>query len=292
MNRMQESAGLRDTLEACVFFATSMGRLGGDFSAQLAPLFEPKMVSLVTNQWREGANQFQETLTVCRDAGVALPLLSLTALASAIGTTPEQPPRQLLAYPPLARLVNSYLVGLNELRRCLLPGIFALLRKDLQKSLSSVKAILDTNQRAVNAPGMRGEATELREVALQMITVWEELVNPYLRGALEVALGNFEVAKEFILKSQKFNEEKQDDMDEEKSTLDVGEGQLSEDSMKEIVAVKTPVEEEETPHVEDSQSSELVPQVSEPEASAADTSYGQGTDLESNDNKDSMDIYE
>ena len=193
VNRMQDSAGLRDTLEACVFFATSMGRLGGDFSALLAPLFEPKMASLVINQWREGANQFQETLTVCRDAGVASPMLSLTASATAIGTTPEQPPRQLLAYPPLARLVNSYLVGLNELRRCLLPGIFGLLRKDLKKSLSSVKAILDTNQRAVNAPGLRGEATELREVALQMMTVWEKLVDPYLRGALEVALGNFQV---------------------------------------------------------------------------------------------------
>ena len=214
LTRMQDSAALRDALEACVFFATSMGRLGGDFTALLAPLFEPKMASIVTSQWKEGVNQFQETLTVCRDAGVASPLASLTAPVTAPETTPDQPPRQLLAYPPLARLVNSYLIGLNELRRCLLPGIFGILRKDLKKSLSSVKAVLDTNHRAVNAPGLRGEATELREVATQMMNVWENLVDPYLLGALEVALGNFSVAKELILKSQKFNEEEEQVDDE------------------------------------------------------------------------------
>jgi conserved oligomeric Golgi complex subunit 8 len=244
LNRMQDSAALRDALEACVFFATSMGRLGGDFTAQLAPLFEPKMASLVTNQWKDGVNQFQETLTVCRDAGVASPLVSLTATATASGTTPDQPPRQLLAYPPLARLVNSYLVGLNELRRCLLPGIFGILRKDMKKSLSSVKAILDTNHRAVNAPGLRGEATELREVASQMLTVWEELVDPYLLGALEVALGNFVVAKELLEKSQKFNEEETKEEEPELEDEEVDVETLAEQGGEDEV---TPAVEEETP---------------------------------------------
>ena len=241
LNRMEDSAALRDALEACVFFATSMGRLGGDFTAQLSPLFEPKMAFLVTNHWKDGVNQFQETLTVCRDAGVASPLISLTATATASGATPDQPPRQLLAYPPLARLVNSYLVGLNELRRCLLPGIFGTLRKDMKKSLSSVKAILDTNHRAVNAPGLRGEATELRDVASQMITVWEELVDPYLLGALEVALGNFVLAKELLQKSQKFNDEE----------TKVEEPELKEESIDEETLAEQGEEDEVTPAVEE-----------------------------------------
>jgi hypothetical protein len=241
LNRMEDSAALRDALEACVFFATSMGRLGGDFTAQLSPFFEPKMAFLVTNHWKDGVNQFQETLTVCRDAGVASPLISLTATATASGATPDQPPRQLLAYPPLARLVNSYLVGLNELRRCLLPGIFGTLRKDMKKSLSSVKAILDTNHRAVNAPGLRGEATELRDVASQMITVWEELVDPYLLGALEVALGNFVLAKELLQKSQKFNDEE----------TKVEEPELKEESIDEETLAEQGEEDEVTPAVEE-----------------------------------------
>jgi hypothetical protein len=200
LNRTDDSASLRDTLEACIFFATSMGRLGGDFTSMLSTLFEPKMASLVVTHWKEGVSTLQETLKVCRDAGVAAPLSSSTATSTVAPPSPEQPPRQLLTLPPLARLVNSYLTGLNELRRCLLPGIFGVLRKELNRSLSTVKALLETNQRAVNTPGLRGEATQLREVATNMVTMFDKVIEPYVRGALEVALGHYTAAKEFLTK--------------------------------------------------------------------------------------------
>jgi len=221
INRMQDAASLRDALEACIFFSSSMGRLGCDFTAQLAPLFEPKMASLVTSQWKDGVSQFEETLKVCRDAGVATPLASTAATTTSTSNmSPDQPPRQLLAVPPMARLVNSYLSGLNELRRCLLPGIFGPLRAEMKSSLASVKSALETNHRAVNAPGLRGEATELRESASQMIALWDSMVETYLRGALEVALGNFAVAKELLKKEEEVVEEVIAGEDEEEKTAD------------------------------------------------------------------------
>lgn len=66
--------------------------------------------------------------------------------------------------------------------------------------MSTVKALLETNQRAVNTPGLRGEATQLREVATNMVTMFDKVIEPYVRGALEVALGHYTAAKEFLTK--------------------------------------------------------------------------------------------
>jgi hypothetical protein len=93
--------------------------------------------------------------------------------------------------------VNAFLNGLNELRRCLLPGIFPKLRESLVAALTEVDTILQANERAVLTPGLRGDATELRELAKEMKEVMKTIVTPYLKGALESSLGNEEGAKEF-----------------------------------------------------------------------------------------------
>ena len=206
LNRMEDSASLRDALDACVFFSASMGRLGADFTAQLPPLFESKMHALVVHFWREGASQLAEALKICREAGVASPLSSSTVAAptpsdAATGDLDEgplPPPRQLMALPPLGRLVNAFLTGLNELRRCLLPGILSRLRESLDEVLTEVENILQANERAVMTPGLRGDAKQLRAIAKEMREVMSEVVVPYVRGAVETSLGNEVAAKEFF----------------------------------------------------------------------------------------------
>lgn len=198
----EDAAALRDALEASVFFATSMGRLGADFTARLAPLFEPRMHSMVVEHWKDGMQQLTETLKICRDAGVASPLTSQTTTTSeeAQPTRPEgpqPPPRQLLGYPPLARFVNSLLSGLNELRRCLLPAIFSQLRASLDEILKSIHSDLVANERAVLAPGFPGQAAALREAAASFKKVFADIVEPYVRGSLEAALGFEEGAVSF-----------------------------------------------------------------------------------------------
>jgi hypothetical protein len=209
---------VRDVLEASVFFGTSMGRLGANFTATLSPIFGSAMIHIVTQQyWKDGVTQFVETITVCRDAGVASPLVSSNSSAAAASTTttttdgtttwmdstsstalpedqdgqPQPPPKKLLEFPPLARLVNAFLQGLNELRRCLLPDIFPTLRRHCQVHvLDRVEMELRGFERAVNTPGYSGEATAMRTIATQMNTLLTQLVRSYLLGSLEAAFGN------------------------------------------------------------------------------------------------------
>eukprot|EP00934_Nitzschia_sp_Nitz4_P006716 Nitzschia sp. Nitz4//scaffold2_size372955//24414//26228//NITZ4_000357-RA/size372955-snap-gene-0.59-mRNA-1//-1//CDS//3329546578//6706//frame0 len=196
---MEDSAALRDALDACVFFSVSMGRLGADFTAQLPPLFEDKMVAIVVHFWKDGITQLAETLKICREAGVAGPLSSTSvdeAVTSESGAAsegdggPMPPPRQLMALPPLGRLVNAVLAGLNELRRCLLPGIFAQLRRELTEQISQVEEVLKANERAVMTPGLKGEASDLRSKAKELRQVFSDIVVPYIQGSLEISLGN------------------------------------------------------------------------------------------------------
>jgi hypothetical protein len=93
------------------------------------------------------------------------------------------------------------LTGLNELRRCLLPGIFSKLRDALEKDfLLETKSILHAHERAVMTPGLRGEAVQLREVAKQMKEATKIIIFPYVRGAVELSLGNEAGAKQYFYK--------------------------------------------------------------------------------------------
>jgi hypothetical protein len=190
---MDDAASLRDALEASVFFASSMGRLGADFTAQLPALFEPKMHALVVAPWKEGSHQLIETLKICADAGISSPLLSHDPEpvgSVLVGLTePQPPPRVLMSVPPLARFVNSILTGLNELRRCLLPGIFSRLRTSLDELLQGIQVDLQANERSVLTPGLRGDAKGLRAAAEHLQSVFSRIVEPYARGSLEAALG-------------------------------------------------------------------------------------------------------
>lgn len=201
-----DAAALRDILDSSVFFATSMGRIGADFTAILARMFETRMHSIIVMQyWKPGTDSLKEILKVCRDAGVAHPLASSqtatmendedkdkTTLDMKQLDAPQPPPRKLLAFPPLARFVNAILAGLNELRRCLLPGIFTRLRQSLDQCIVDIVAELNVNERAVMKPGIigSGEFSALRKIATELKSKFKDIVDPYVRGSLEAALGN------------------------------------------------------------------------------------------------------
>jgi hypothetical protein len=197
--QVTETSTLRDALEAALFFATSVARLGADFTARLPALFEPVLVKLIAVPWKDGVKQLSETLVTCREAGVATPLATGSLERAEPETRgpeddaqgqPMRPPRLLLEYPPLARLVNAYLVGLNELRRCLLPGVIATLETTLQESLVEIQQVLMANERAVHVPGLSGQAQLLRQASVTYRELLTQVVEPYLLGSLQAAVGN------------------------------------------------------------------------------------------------------
>jgi len=216
VTHIHDTATLRDALDAASFFASSMGRVGADFQPMLAPIFEPRLIEMVITQWNNGLDGLVETLKACRDAGVSGPLVGAETSNNKDGSgennayvdivqssrTPA-PPRKLLAMPPLARFLNAFLGGLNELRRCLLPGAFPAIRAAHAKLVADVKKVLQQNERAVLAPGLRGEASRLREVASKMKTEFDNCVETYMTGCLEVALGSVDYAMEEAKKAAK-----------------------------------------------------------------------------------------
>lgn len=74
--QISDTATLRDALESATFFATSMGRLGADFSPMLQSIFQRRLVAIVTSHWVDGLQVLENTLKVCRDSGIASPLYS------------------------------------------------------------------------------------------------------------------------------------------------------------------------------------------------------------------------
>lgn len=207
ISHVHDTATLRDALDASCFFASSMGRVGADFQSQLAPIFEPLLTKMIVGYWSDGLNGMIETLKACRDAGIAGPLFGTETSSSKDNSdginiddvdvqssrTPH-PPRSLLALPPLARFLNAYLTGLNELRRCLLPGAFPSIRLAHNKIIADTKMALQANERAALTPGLRGEATKLREAAAKMKAEFDKCVEPYMENSLEVALGSLDYA--------------------------------------------------------------------------------------------------
>jgi hypothetical protein len=205
VSHVHDTATLRDALDAASFFASSMGRVGADFQSLLGPIFEPRLSEMIIGHWNDGLNSLNETLRACRDGGIAGPLYGTETSAGKDETdesdagemqssrTPA-PPRKLLAIPPLARFVNAYLNGLNELRRCLLPGAFPAIRMAQKKLVEDVKMALQTNERVVLTPGLRGEATQLRDAASKMKSEFDSCVEPYMLSCLEVAFGSLDFA--------------------------------------------------------------------------------------------------
>mmetsp|Transcript_13099 Transcript_13099/g.14732 ORF Transcript_13099/g.14732 Transcript_13099/m.14732 type:complete len:671 (-) Transcript_13099:192-2204(-) len=233
-----DTSSLRDVLDSVTFFATSMGRIGSNFSPLLPSIFTPCLLSIVTTHWNNGLNTFQDTLKVCRDAGIASPLYNSREVISPIGTNVDEgtdtignggssaktpsPPRQLLSLPPLARLVNAFLTGLNELRRCSLASSFPKLRLHFREAfLKKATMILNENERAVLKPGFLSkgeEAGKLRSVAVEMKEEFEGCVEPYLTSALEVSLGSYEVilAKETFVTTETMNNNDDAHVEDEK----------------------------------------------------------------------------
>jgi len=209
MMSMMDPSSLRDILDSVLFFAISMKRVGADFTSLLPSIFQSHLVRIITHYWREGLHQLEETLKVCRDAGKASPLQDLSIISSVVVEEEEDttktplsmdPPKKILSYPPLARLINVYLSSLNDLRRFLLMGCILPLRTYLHTEyLIQIDQVLQENERFVMTPGFlqgKGDgAKNLRSCASGMKDLFHTCMHGYMIDALEISFGVIPVAK-------------------------------------------------------------------------------------------------
>ncbi|CAM9711903.1 unnamed protein product, partial [Lampetra fluviatilis] len=127
-------AGVGPRLDAlvgqCFYFGLSFGRVGADFRALLAPLFQEAAREALARALAEAGDAFRDDMDAY--TLVATPL----KLTGGAGIRPErgvgaqgaatsqqagallQPPATLMDFPPLAYFLNNVLAAFNELRLC------------------------------------------------------------------------------------------------------------------------------------------------------------------------------
>ena len=184
---------LANVWEAAIFFASCMAKsLQCNFAPLLPSTLDPHLIRILREKW--STQKLQETLQLSREH--SLPNLLTNTLFSPTTLTEEEkvkeedeglhPPKSLLLWPPLARWVNSYLNGLNDLKRCLVPSAFQKIRslqhqrkQEISKLLSS--HLTQCKQACVSSP--------LANSSEQMIQIYNSVVIPYMDNTLEYALG-------------------------------------------------------------------------------------------------------
>jgi len=195
---LTSAATLRDVLDASVFFATSLGSrgsIGANFSPLLVPIFEDALIRIVTTPWNSGLTVLETSLFNSRMVFSAEGLLTLLPpegnrlSGEDVDSHSLRPPREMLAYPPLARMTNAILTGVNELRRCALPGTFHVLQRELEVAISKTENLLKDHLRAVLRPGLRGDAKAIREAAAALEGAFDSTFREFWRMVLDVAMG-------------------------------------------------------------------------------------------------------
>ena len=238
------AATLRDLLEATLFFSSSMGRLGADFTSyQIPQMFEDALCQWIAHSvWtQQGVKPFQQVLQLCCiETQIAAPLVSTTLrhvnnnkhqnkssssyvicwtqesseqiqqalsdfhLSDATNVL-EQPPGPLriwMQVPPLGRLVNAILSGLNELRRCLLPSVVPRLEHALEEDVLQVvsRELKQIERQLITTPKV---PTALRElISKEYVPLWNQLAVPFVRASFWTAIGREGKAMEYYRQLQ------------------------------------------------------------------------------------------
>jgi hypothetical protein len=125
--------------------------------------------------------------------------------------------------------------------------------------------------RAVMAPGLRGEANDLRELATRFRTVFADIVEPYVRGSLEAALGNNDGAEHFhsILRKNEREPEEEAEVVEEAEMVEEAEVVEEPEPVEDPEAEEElePAQEPEAPEPTDEQQDEAEQETEDAEES-------------------------
>lgn len=181
---------LANVWEASNFFASCMASLQCNFAPLLIPVLLDRRLMDLLGRIKWTLQGLKETLQLAREHN--MPNLIHNSLFTTnnnddtITNNEEGPPKKLLQWPPLARWLNTYLTGLNELRRCLIPTIFPSIRQLHRQRKDQVLLLL---QQHVTACKRQSPYSKLSTLSVDMVKEYQSVVMPYMDFALEHALG-------------------------------------------------------------------------------------------------------
>ena len=131
---IEDGSSLRSALEQSLYFASRMGQVGGDFSGLILPLFCKIITDRINTDLDKTLGHFKVMINneryildgadgYSREEIIPLYLKQEDNTGTDNSSTKKGnddiiPPSSLLAFPPLAYILNSFLSGFNLIREC------------------------------------------------------------------------------------------------------------------------------------------------------------------------------
>jgi hypothetical protein len=183
---VSDGASLASAMEHAAYAGASLGRVGSDYTAQLAPVFESCSLRLFGAYLGAAGDAFRARLESHRwialagkaggakaaattAADGAGPSSSDGGAAAALDSSALVPPAALMEHPPVAVLVNGVLAALNELRHCATWGSRAPCGRALQSTLDGAALAMVSFSHSHPLP--EGEMQQFRAAARMLADV-------------------------------------------------------------------------------------------------------------------------
>jgi len=202
-------------LEQCMGLAGTLERYGADFQTPTAAYFEKHVSALMVDRWSDTVSDFEETLNlnVAEDAigaPIVIPSATRDNLDENFVFTIESvsvPPKLFMSFPILAEIVNSYLEGFNELRRCAIASLQVQLAEGLMHSFVTIVEVISRfcqenelriEEESSHTVAKKGAKMSLEKQVFLMCKVLSKVMFPYLVQAFR-AVYNLSSGLEQIL---------------------------------------------------------------------------------------------
>jgi hypothetical protein len=157
-------AALSSLLTQLAYASNAFSRHGLDLSFTLERPFVERTKAIVAGHWSRGTDDFVASLS----SYSVLPLTSSSSYTT-LSSASDSPPFAITAHPPLARLLNAHITGLNELR--LLPALelYPVLSKTQAQELD--RASEELKLWSSGGDGAGGKSSEV-VVAFEQLRDW------------------------------------------------------------------------------------------------------------------------
>jgi len=230
---IEEGASLRSVLDQALFVANRLGTVGCDFTSLLLPVFKDVLHSKISSDWKHAFANFKcmlaterfviEVDNIQREQVIPLYLtqtgddiLPQTPSARSRNSDEVKAPLSLMAYPPLAYLLNAILSSLNYLRECPLAVVksyvFAELSNVLLESCNYFLS-LASEIKSKGTKYLSGSTPKDRSVSLQSNPIGKDLDELYALALIHDLVPHVLVCFQYVFPDKNVLEKKENVLD-------------------------------------------------------------------------------
>lgn len=187
LKSIHDGLALNTILQQAMYCGHSLGRVGGDFRANLPPMFNACVLRIFNGHLMASRSQFENMLEDHRWAPVGTRAgSSASNQEETTGETGDmKPPLAILDSPPLAVFLNGILAAINDLRLCAPSAIGPVLARKLEETILDAAKFMN----AIGGPGGIFLKPNDRNHFTAMITSLRDLCLPHAARCLDYCMG-------------------------------------------------------------------------------------------------------